>query len=52
MGIGHIFEIDDRYTNIDQWSIIGANYLLNVFTYSTYSFLSKEENKIVNMYKL
>ena len=32
MGIGHIFKIDDRDTNIDQWSIIDDNYLLNVFT--------------------
>ena len=37
MGIGHIFEIDDRYTNIDRWSIIGDNYLLNVFTEYIYS---------------
>jgi len=22
MGISHIFRIDDRYTSIDQWSII------------------------------
>ena len=32
MGIGYIFKIDNGYTNIDQWSIIGDNYLLNVFT--------------------
>jgi hypothetical protein len=32
MGIGNIFKIDDRYINIDQWSIIGDNCLLNVFT--------------------
>ena len=32
MGIGYIFKIDDRYTNIDWWSIIGDNNLLNVFT--------------------
>ena len=25
MGIGHIFEIEDRYTNIDRWSIISDN---------------------------
>ena len=37
MGIGHIFKIDDRYTNIDQWSIISDNYLLNVFTDYNYS---------------
>ena len=37
MGIGHIFEIDDHYTNIDQWLIIGDNYLLNVFTDYSYS---------------
>jgi hypothetical protein len=27
MGISHIFKIDDRYTSIDKWSIIGDNYL-------------------------
>jgi hypothetical protein len=32
MRIGNIFKIDDRYINIDRWSIIGDNYLLNVFT--------------------
>ena len=32
MGIGNIFKIDDRYINIDRWSIIGDNCLLNVFT--------------------
>ena len=32
MGIGHNFKIDNHYTNIDRWSIIGDNYLLNVFT--------------------
>jgi hypothetical protein len=37
MGIGHIFKIDDRYTNIDRWSIISNNYLLNVFTDYNYS---------------
>jgi hypothetical protein len=37
MGIGHIFKIDDRYTNIDRWSIISDNYLLNVFTDYNYS---------------
>jgi hypothetical protein len=37
MGIGHNFENDDRYTNIDRWSIIGDNYLLNVFTDYNYS---------------
>ena len=36
MGIGHIFKIDDRYTNIDRWSIISDN-LLNVFTDYNYS---------------
>jgi hypothetical protein len=25
MGIGNIFKIDDRYINIDRWSIIGDN---------------------------
>jgi hypothetical protein len=37
MGIGHIFKIDDRYTNIDRWSIISDNYLLNVLTDYNYS---------------
>jgi hypothetical protein len=32
MGIGNIYKIDDRYINIDRWSIIGDNCLLNVFT--------------------
>ena len=31
MGIGNIFKIDDRYINIDRWSIIGDNCLLNVY---------------------
>jgi hypothetical protein len=35
MGIGNIFKIDDRYINIDRWSIIGDNCLLNVFTTGT-----------------
>jgi hypothetical protein len=37
MGISHIFKIDDRYTSIDKWSIIGDNYLRNVFTDYNYS---------------
>ena len=37
MGIGHILEIDDHYSNINRWSIIGDNYLLNVFTDYHYS---------------
>jgi hypothetical protein len=37
MGIGHNFKIDNHYTNIDRWSIIGDNYLLNVFTDYNYS---------------
>jgi prolyl-tRNA synthetase len=57
MGIGHIFKIDDRYTNIDRWSIIGDNYLLNVLTDYRYSnsiyfksmlHKSKDLNKIVS----
>jgi hypothetical protein len=43
MGISHIFKIDDRYTSIDKWSIIGDNYIRNVFTdynYSNYSLIS------------
>jgi hypothetical protein len=56
MGISHNFKIDDRYTNIYWWSIIGVNYLLNVFTdynYSNSLYLksmldkSKDLNKIV-----
>jgi hypothetical protein len=52
----HIFKIDDRYTNIDRWSIISDNYLLNVFTDYNYSDSlyfksmqdkSKDLNKIV-----
>jgi hypothetical protein len=31
-GLVYIFKIDDRYINIDRWSIIGDNCLLNVFT--------------------
>ena len=39
MGIGYNFENGYRYTNIDRWSIIGDNYLLNVFTdYNDLSF--------------
>ena len=34
MGIGNVFKIDDRYINIDRWSIIVDNYLLNVFNYN------------------
>jgi hypothetical protein len=62
MGIGHIFKIDDRYTNIDRWSIISDNCLLNVFTDYNYSDSlyfksmldkSKDLNKIVSyFYKL
>jgi hypothetical protein len=37
MGICHIFKIDDRYANIDWWSIICDNSLLNVFTEHNYS---------------
>ena len=37
MGICLIFEIDDCYTNIDWWSIICDNSLLNVFTEHNYS---------------
>ena len=37
MGIGHIFKIDDHYTNTDQWSIFGEHYPLNVFTNYNYS---------------
>jgi len=37
MGIGHIFKIDDRYSNIDRWSIIGDNYRLSLFTDYNYS---------------
>lgn len=37
MGIGYNFENGYRYTNIDRWSIIGDNYLLNVFTDYNYS---------------
>ena len=57
MGIGHIFKIDERYTNIDRWSIIGDNYLLNVLTDYSYSNSiyfksmldkSKDLNKIVS----
>ena len=33
MEIGHIFKIDDRYTNINRWSIINDNLLLNVYVY-------------------
>jgi hypothetical protein len=56
MGIGHIFKIDDRSTNIDRWSIIADNYLLNVYTDYNYSNSlyfkskldkSKDLNKIV-----
>jgi prolyl-tRNA synthetase len=62
MGIGHIFKIDDRYTNIDRWSMIADSYLLNVFTDYNYSNSlyfksmldkSKDLNKIVSyLYKL
>ena len=62
MGISHNVKIDDRYTNIDQWSIIGDNYLLNVFTDYNYSNSlyfknmldkSKDLNKIISyIYKL
>ena len=39
MKIGHIFKIDDdlHYINIERWSVIGDNYLLNVFTDYNYS---------------
>jgi hypothetical protein len=56
-GIGNIFKIDDRYINIDRWSIIGGNCLLNVFTDYNYSNSlyfksmidkSKDMNKIVS----
>ena len=58
MGIAHILEIDDRYTNIDRWSIICDIYLLNVFSDYCYSISlikyfkstfdkSNEKNKIV-----
>ena len=36
MGIGYIFKIDDRYTNIDRWSIIDDNNLLNAYTNYNY----------------
>ena len=62
MGIGHIFKIDDHYTNIDRWSIIGDKDLLNVFTDYNYSDSlyfksmldkSKDLNKILSyFYKL
>jgi hypothetical protein len=62
MGIGHIFKIDDCYINIDQWSIIGDDYLLSLFTDYNYSdslyFKSmldknKDLNKIISyFYKL
>jgi len=57
MGIGNIFKIDDHYINIDRWSIIGDNCLLNVFTdYNLSNSLyfksmidkSKDINKIVS----
>lgn len=37
MGIGNIFRINDCYTNIYRWSIMGENYLLNVFNFYNYS---------------
>ena len=37
MGIGHIMKNDDCHTNIDWWSNIDDNYLLNVFTDYDYS---------------
>ena len=37
MAIIHIFKINDHYTNIDRLSIIGDNYLLNVYTDCYYS---------------
>ena len=46
MGIGHIFKIDDRYTNIDRWSIISDHYLLNIFT--DYNYSNREKNDIVS----
>jgi hypothetical protein len=56
MGIGHIFKIDDRYTNIDRWSIIGDNDLLNVFTDYIYSdslyFMSMLDKIVSYFYKL
>jgi hypothetical protein len=57
MGIGNIFKIDDRYINIDRWSIIGDNCLLNVFTdynqsnslyFKSMIYKSKDMNKIVS----
>ena len=37
MGIGHIFKIDDHYTNIVRWAIISDNCQLNVLTDYNYS---------------
>ena len=50
MGIGNIFKIDDRYINIDRWSIIGGNCLLNVFTNSLYfkRMIDKSKDMIMN----
>jgi hypothetical protein len=46
IGISHIFEIDDHYTNIDRWSIISDHYLLNIFT--DYNYSNREKNDIVS----
>jgi hypothetical protein len=40
MGIGNIFKIDDRYINIDRWSIIGDNCLLKTGSFPHDNFSS------------